>query len=257
MNLSYVPLLAEERALYSRPRDYKRFKAYLHMNFDATKGETRFPLLGMNPMAKGHVADFLDALLAINADDVAEQAMGEAAPHLAEVPGTNRVCLSVADDVAGGWTNRYSLEYSTRLSAPPTVRRPWFDEWLPVTIWVSEPPTAVMVREEVLTTLLRVGHIHSHGHARTLGELIAQEGQVMLAAGCTTPVFDTEEIEYTRAVLAPYLESTDMRTGIECLFGDTAARTLGFSPMGLSHRAGLALALHDARAAAHKAASMG
>src|SRR5262245_34845616 len=35
MNLTYVPLLAEERALYDLPRDYKRFKAFLHLNFDA------------------------------------------------------------------------------------------------------------------------------------------------------------------------------------------------------------------------------
>jgi hypothetical protein len=38
-----------------------------------------------------------------------------------------------------------------------------------------------------------------------------------------------------------------MRTCIECLFGDAATRTLGFTPRGLSPWAGLALALHDAR----------
>lgn len=32
-----------------------------------------------------------------------------------------------------------------------------------------------------------------------------------------------------------------------CLFGDAPARTLGFTPQGLSPWAGLALALHDAR----------
>ena len=39
----------------------------------------------------------------------------------------------------------------------------------------------------------------------------------------------------------------DMRTAIECLFGDAAGRTLGFTPRGLSPWAGLALALHDAQ----------
>ena len=43
------------------------------------------------------------------------------------------------------------------------------------------------------------------------------------------------------------LDAEDMRTCIECLFGDAAARTLGFTPRGLSPWAGLALALHDAR----------
>ena len=45
---------------------------------------------------------------------------------------------------------------------------------------------------------------------------------------------DDEELAYTREVLAPHLDATDMRTGVECLFGDAAARTLGFTPRGLS-----------------------
>ena len=45
----------------------------------------------------------------------------------------------------------------------------------------------------------------------------------------------------------PYLDADDMRTCIEYLFGDAAARTLGFTLRGLSPWAGLALALHDAR----------
>ena len=40
------------------------------------------------------------------------------------------------------------------------------------------------------------------------------------------------------------------------LFGDEAARTLGFTPRGLSPQAGLALALHDARARAFELLDM-
>ena len=50
-----------------------------------------------------------------------------------------------------------------------------------------------------------------------------------------------------REVLIPYLDADDTRTCIVCMFGDAAARTLGFTPQGLSPWAGLALALHDAR----------
>jgi hypothetical protein len=77
--------------------------------------------------------------------------------------------------------------------------------------------------------------------------MLAQEGQVMALAGCTGPTLDAEDIAYTREVLIPYLDADDMRTCIECLFGDEAGRTLGFTPRGLSPWAGLALALHDAR----------
>jgi len=69
----------------------------------------------------------------------------------------------------------------------------------------------------------------------------------MAMAGCTEPVLDPEDIDYTREVLVPFLDAEDMRTCIECVFGDVAGRTLGFTPRGLSPWAGLALALHDAR----------
>jgi hypothetical protein len=89
--------------------------------------------------------------------------------------------------------------------------------------------------------------MQQHGPARTLRQMLAQEGQVMALAGCSGPTLDAEDIAYTREVLIPYLDGDDMRTCIECLFGDAAARTLGFTPRGLSPWAGLALALHDAR----------
>lgn len=68
----------------------------------------------------------------------------------------------------------------------------------------------------------------------------------MRRAGSAAPPLDPDEITYTREVLKPFLHATDKRTVIECLFGDTAARTLGFTPRGLSPWAGIALAWHDA-----------
>jgi hypothetical protein len=89
--------------------------------------------------------------------------------------------------------------------------------------------------------------MHQHGPARTLREMLVQEGHVLAMAGCTEPKLDEEDIAYTREVIAPHLDATDMPTCIECLFGDAASRTLGFTPRGLSPWAGLALALVDAR----------
>jgi hypothetical protein len=114
-------------------------------------------------------------------------------------------------------------------------------------LWSSEPATEQAVREAILSSVYRFAYTQRHGPARTLREMLAQEGQVMAAAGCSGPTLDAEDIEYTREVLVPYLDADDMRTCIECLFGDAPARTLGFTPCGLSPWAGLALALHDAR----------
>jgi hypothetical protein len=50
-------------------------------------------------------------------------------------------------------------------------------------------------------------------------------------------------------VVAPLLGASDRATAIASLFGDKAARDLGYPPQGLSERAGFALALHEARQA--------
>ena len=154
----------------------------------------------------------------------------------------------------GAGTNRYENEFTFRFgpahSPPwrPPKRSRWLkDLWLTGVLWSSEAPSERAVREAILTAVHRVAYMHQHGPARTLREMLAQEGQVMALAGCSGPTLDAEDIAYTREVLVPYLDADDMRTCIECLFGDAAARTLGFTPRGLSPWAGLALALHDAR----------
>ena len=41
--------------------------------------------------------------------------------------------------------------------------------------------------------------MHQHGAARTLREMLAQEGHVMALAGCSGPTLDAEDIAYTRS----------------------------------------------------------
>jgi len=264
MNLDYVPLVRVMRELHSIPRgqppDFngkRRFRQYLRTIFDYDKKVVKLlPLLFMNPMGKDHVTALLDAYLAMDADGIGARVTAEVAARLADVPGDFKVGLLVADDLMGGGTNRYDYEFGLRFGGgadcsrtgdgPPPSR--WVkDYWLTGVLWSSESPSERAVREAILTAAHRAAYMHQHGPARTLREMLAQEGQVMALAGCSGPTLDAEDIAYTREVLIPYLDAEDMRTCIECLFGDEAGRTLGFTPRGLSPWAGLALALHDAR----------
>jgi hypothetical protein len=114
-------------------------------------------------------------------------------------------------------------------------------------VWRSEPLSTRAVREAVLTAAHRLAYMDRQGAPRTLRDMLDQEGYVMATAGCAGPLLDDEDIDYTGEVLRPFLDADDTRTAIECLFGDAAARTLGFTPRGFSPWAGLALALHDGR----------
>jgi len=84
LKIQLVPLLQVQRDLYTIPRGGDRFRRYL----EAMTGGTRdmvLPLALMNPMGKEHVADTLDALLAIDAEGVATSAV-EAARRHSEAP---------------------------------------------------------------------------------------------------------------------------------------------------------------------------
>jgi hypothetical protein len=253
MKLDYVPLLKIQRELQGIPLSRARFRQYIQTIFDYDVRTMKLPpLLVANPMAKEHVTRLLDDLLALDADGVAACAAAEAARELLDEPGDFATALIVADDLKGGWTNRYAYEHQQRFGCSPLVRLPrWLERfWLYGVLWSSEPATRERVRETMLCAVYRMAYVQENGPARTLREKLVQEGAVMAASGCTRPVLEDDDLEYTREVIDSSLEATDMRTAIECLFGDAAARTLGFTPRGLSPYAGLALALHDARGAA-------
>jgi hypothetical protein len=261
MYLDYVPLLQIMRELHGIPRgqppDFngmRRFRQYLRTIFDYDRKVVKLlPLLYMNPMGKDHITALLDAYLAMDADGIGARVAAEVAALYADVPAEFKVGLIVADDLMGGGTNRYEYEFIFRFGAGHlpsggVKHSRWLkDLWLQGVLWSSESPSERAVREAILTAVHRVAYMHRHGPARTLRQMLAQEGQVLALAGCNGPTLDDEDIAYTREVLVPFLDADDMRTCIECLFGDEAGRTLGFTPRGLSPWAGLALALSDAR----------
>jgi hypothetical protein len=253
MNLTYVPLLQLQRDLYEMPRDRARFDAYIKLiGNDEGDDIALVPLVIANPMAKEHVNAALDVLLAMDADGIGVRTADEISTDLfPDTPGAFSAALVMADDL-GGWTNRFTWEHDLRFgpdrlrnrTGDPIAKRPW----VAGVLWAGVTYTPASLREALLAAAYRVDHVHRHGHAVTLRDKLAQEGRVLAMAGCTEPVLDADDLEYTREVIEPFGDATEMRTAVECLFGDDAARGMGFTPRGLSPWAGIALALHDARA---------
>ena len=257
MTLTFVPLLQVQRDLYALPRGMERFREYIRTMTDATTGDLALPLVAMNPMGKDHVPALIDAYLALGAEKIAQDsvdnvrragALAPAFPATAEAVArrTNdyKVGLVVSDDLKGGWTNRWASEFSHRIEYAAITRR----GWIVGILWTSEPASTQNVRDAVLTSVYRVDYLQTHPAPKTLGEMLDQEGYAMARAGCTTPALEDDDLDYTREVVAPLRQATDRATVMACLFGDRAAKALGYETRGLSDRAGLALALHEARA---------
>jgi len=245
MDLQFVPLLQIQRDLYSMPRGMERFRAYIRTMTNADTGDLELPLVAMNPMGKDHVPALLDRLLELRADEIGAAAAHEAQQRLRDEAGRFRVGLVVADDAHGRWTNRYDTEFGHRFGQRVYYKR----GWIVGLVWTSETQTERMIREEVLSTIYRAAYALRHEPVKTLASMLEQEGVAMAMAGCVEPQLDADDLEYTRAVIEPLMQATDSATVMTCLFGDEAADSLGYPRQGLSSRAGLALALHQARLA--------
>ncbi len=239
MKLEYTPVLSTQRELYRFPRGAETFREYLRTLIDPVATELLLPLPDMTA-ERTHLPRFLDALAAIGADAVGARATAEAEAALSADPGSYRVTLVANDDVGGGLAYRASTELSHRRGEAGLARR----GWITGVLWASESYAAAGVREEVLTCIFRTAYVQARGPARTLRELLIQEGSAMRRASARNPVLDPGRLLATRQILRPLLDRDDLPTLTAAVFGDAAAKELGYPALGLPPRAGLALALY-------------
>jgi hypothetical protein len=244
MRLTLVPLLQTQRELYDLPLGFDRFNRYIQTITGGGDDVALMPLVAMNPMGKPHVAESLDRLIALDAEAVAAAATADAERRLTDVDLALKVGLVLVDDALGGWTNRYLTEARSLVDLGPAIKR----GWVSVFAWTGEEPTREGIREAVLASIYRTAYFHRYGEPKTLRQLIAQEGAAAAFANAGGPELDAEELEYTRGVISPHLVSDAFPVSFACLYGDEPAVSVGYPPLGLSKRAGFALAFHDARA---------
>lgn len=247
MQVQYVPQLEILRELYQKPRDMHRFDWYLQqMLGEDEDGEldVAIPMVGANPMGREHCLAAVNALLEIDADIAAKAAADEVLPHFAGIDVTVKLSVTLRDDVQGGWTNRYLTESGMRMCTDPRLQRSAIRrrQFAVVPCWTSETYTPERVGKLTKAALYRFAYLYKHDLPRTLREIMAMDGQARAFAGEST-VLSAEELEYTAEVLNPFMVSEAFPIQFACLFGDKAARYVGYAPQGLSAYAGWDLAL--------------
>ena len=238
VELSLIPTLTLARDLYRAPRNAERFRRYL----DALTGggdDLALPITAMNPMGKAHLLAHVEALLAMNAEARVERELAAIAPTIAPVRGRLRVAVVLADDIAGGWTHRYTTDAQHRFESAPLLER----DFAVVLLFASEAPSVERLLQETRAIVLRAAYLREHGQARTLADCLEQERHVLVAAGVRFP--RVPELAKARGILAARRDATDTPTIYACLYGDDAAAQLGYTPLGLPAWAGLALATTD------------
>ncbi len=243
MAFTLLPTLAPIREIYALPRGPERMAAYLALMCDA-RGEMRLPLMDVNPMAGEATVAALDALLAAGAERVAETALATARARLGETATEHEltVLLAFADDVAGAWTNRWSADARNRFPENTHVLR---NGWVPVLVFGSDAPTPDAITASVYAGVRRTLHQLRFGLPETLNDRLRQEGIALTFAG-GGPRFAPDELAAIARALDPFRSSRAEPELFAAMYGDEAARAIGYAQLGIPHLGGFALALAEA-----------
>ncbi len=244
MWLNFVPVIGSLRRLYDMPRGDARFDAYVGMIKQGHE-DGLVPLSGFNPMARDHVPQALDALIAIEAERTAADAVREIGPRLRSLPadwGSElRVMLVLSDDLGGMWTHRPTSELQIRVDQRALLSR----RWIAPVVWTSDTPTAEGIRAVTLAAVYRSLFHIAHGPPRSVGRILEQERGALAFAGACAPLPADEEAAL-RVAIAPHVNATDDGTRLAVLLGDEPAKALGYDARGVPDRGGLRLAAAEA-----------
>lgn len=197
-----------------------RFQRYVEL------GRAGLPVSAYNPMTNQDVLGTIDDLLASDAETVIEDAANDQAQVLRF---TDDLDMYIAVATPGMWTERTATEVEHRLLGRASSQ---------VLLWNGESVSTTSTIAETIAQLVRVVWIKHHGPPATVADAVGCEG---LAAALGQ--LDTKQRGPDDRAVADALdilgEDTALGTMVAVVYGDDAARTLGFTPIGLTEKAGL------------------
>lgn len=217
-----------------------RFAAYV------SHTPTNWGLVPYNPMAGDAALDAVRALIAVDAESVAQQAAQQV---VAECSFSEAITLAMAVRSKGFWTDRIATEVDERVTAKPRVPHRGV-----ISLWSREETSTQDVAREAAAEAVRVMWHAQHGVADTLNRVLACEGLAYALAGLVGDLgtYATQvSPEETVAVLEAFEVLGDSTKASEIagvIYGDEAAKEMGWTPLGIPQYAGYRWAITRAQA---------
>lgn len=225
MKFELLPLLDTMLHLYAKPRRLERFQEYLRLLISADGQDIDLPIVTYNPMGKRHVMERLEKLKSMGAEETMNSVIGKINEGLEESDLTVRVAFVLADDLKGGWTNRYSTDYQNKFNLTAMIKR----RFCTPIFWTSEETDESPIERRTARQIWRTVYQSSHSQPRTLEEHVAQESFVnKRAPGPEVAVALPSYINCFRDMK----ETIDYSYIFSFLYGDDAAREFGYTPLG-------------------------
>jgi hypothetical protein len=171
MKFEVLPTLDEMLELYSNPRNFERFQAYLDKLSGGEKGALKAPISGFNPMAKEHIGEKLLEFKALDAEQIVRDIL-TSKHNFQNFKTTGRQFkIAINIDLKGGWTNRYTSDYDSKFKLSGVFNHNFCTPFF----WSSEVVTKKMIEVRVLEYMYRTIFWETNPKPRTLREHLNQE----------------------------------------------------------------------------------
>ncbi|MGD1843996.1 MAG: hypothetical protein ACFB10_01220 [Salibacteraceae bacterium] len=244
MRFKVVPVLAMMAELYGQPRSMERFQSYIAQLTQGSRGDLKLPISGFNPMAKEHARSKLQELLQLEAEDHAEKELSKIPLPTSIAASTSiSVVLNLADDLQGGWTNRYTTDYDSKFKLNALIERSFCTPYF----WTSEAFTTEIIRERVLEAAFRTVYNLYHPRPKTLADMLAQEVFVFRKIAWQIPSPPPKDVTPVKAVLDKHADTEDYSLCFNFFYGARICETLHYPPFGLPDYGGFHWAQHLAK----------
>lgn len=227
MKFTLIPILEKMAQLYSKPISGARFQEYLGMLQGDAKDDLVLPIGGYNPMAQSHVLDKSNELQKLDAEAIMRDTLRSITfSHAQDI----QVVLNLADDLKGGWTNRFTTDYESKFKLNALVSRSFCTPFF----WSSEVYSEVLIRERTLAYVYRTLYWLNHPKPLTLHDHISQEAWVQKQMNIPAKNVSSELSQF-------YLKHKDSEAHdiiFNFLYGDEASASLGYRCYGITANAG-------------------
>lgn len=222
--MTVVPTLVFMAGVYRLPIEggpaSPRFRAY------AAAAAERVPVAGYNPGTPKPVLAAVEALIDAGTEELLAAVAAEIVPGWTTRHGPvgERVAMHVTVATPGMWTDRLATEVDHRFRGhDPGGALLWFDD----------PADPASLRPLLIAEVVRALHLARAGPPATLADAVAREGEALAQAG------EGGELHPAAAeALEVFGGDPALSTLVAFLYGDEAARALGFTPLGLGDRVG-------------------
>ncbi|MEL7222550.1 MAG: hypothetical protein AAGJ93_14605, partial [Bacteroidota bacterium] len=189
-----------------------------------------------NPMAKPHLLEKITHLKELQAEKLVSETLQQlnSALKLSSSERIIKVAINIADDLEGGWTNRYSTDFDNKFKINGLISR----NFCTPILWSSENYTKELIIERTRTYAYRsLFWLNRGSRLISLEDHLAQEVFVAQKRNASLS-FAPQDILGLKLFYEQHSKTELYSIIFNFFYGDEAAQALGYPTYGIGNLKG-------------------